>query len=336
MLAFAGALAARSRATRVRRAAGASTSSRSGSRNARRPARPTGGSPSSSPGRTCRRSPCDRLRDQRGPRQHRQRRSTRRGCGAVGRLDRAWQRRSGGIRQDSRHPRRQPGLQRSGGPGLGLPPEVGRRRWSASATTPTRPELAGTHIAAAHYLESWGDARAGRRHDPADPADDPAALRRPDRDRGPGANRGEATPTRTSSSTRRSRATPAPRPRHLSEVPARRAPRQFRAYRPSVQIDSAGLSRLDGAAKPRPPGSEGRTSRSASSPTQGRRRPLRQQRLAPGVPGPDHEDQLGQRDPRSARGSRRTWDRSPARLKQVARKDLADFDKGGRTPTSSS
>ena len=106
-------------------------------------------------------------------------------------------------------------------------------------------ELAGTHIAAAHYLESWGDARTADGTIVPGPADDPAAVRRTDPDRGPGGASPDSRPrTRTSWSYETITAGSGARRRgHLPQVPARRRPRGHAPTAPlGVRLNRAALA----------------------------------------------------------------------------------------------
>ncbi len=162
------------------------------------------------------------------------------------------------------------------------------------------------HLPQAHSLEAWGDARAWDGTLQRRAAADRAALRRagrrsscwrPARGRaGRPAARSSATPCASSARAAGLRGV-------LAALPARRAGRRQRRRRrprPSSTLDGVAAARARARAAA---GAVGRSARAgASRPTRnGLRRPLRQQRLAPGAARPDDQAHLGQRARCSAR-----------------------------------
>ena len=112
------------------------------------------------------RGPRGRREDQPGDRRRRRRRSTtsrirtpsaRTHVQAITQLA---QDMAAGRVHDADHPRRQPGVRRTGRSRLRERAREGRRRRSTSASTPTRRRSKSTwHVPKAHFLEAWGDAR---------------------------------------------------------------------------------------------------------------------------------------------------------------------------------
>ena len=228
-------------------------------------------------------------------------------------------------------PRRQPGLRRPGRPRLR---RGARRRWERSIHLGLYDDETSRactwHLPRAHYLESWGDARALRRHLQRRPAADRAAVRRakPRSSCWPCSSRDETT--------KRLRDRPArPSGELAGEAGFEKAWR--RTLHDGILAGSglsAGRARAAttraGPTGP-PPGSSGRPRRTAPGDRLpggpgGLRRPLRQQRLAAGTARPDDQADLGQRGaasrPADGRGAAASQDDDVVRLDAATGREL--------------